>query len=122
MICKGRRCMFLFAVYMAIYLLIYGFLLLRLAPLWDEVYDYCGEGMDSYVIFRRWGQFLYRIVFAEGLQPYIAGIVAGIYICLAILLQTAYFRFFQPVARAGVRRGLPLFHSLGISGDIFRTM
>lgn len=93
MICKGRRCMFLFAVYMAIYLLIYGFLLLRLAPLWDEVYDYCGEGMDSYVIFRRWGQFLYRIVFAEGLQPYIAGIVAGIYICLAILLQTAYFRF-----------------------------
>lgn len=94
------RILRLFFSYLGMYLLVYGFLMERNAPLWDEVFDASGEGMYSYLMADRWGLAAYRFLFGEGFQPYVAGIVAGLWIAAALVVQVTAFRlagYFSPL-------------------------
>lgn len=82
----NARWFILFVLYFALYVFIYGFLSLRLSPVWDEVYDTYGQGMDSYIIVDRWGLALYRCIFELGTQPYVAGMVSGLAISASVLV------------------------------------
>lgn len=71
-----------------IYMLIHGYLMLRLGLHQDEVYDFCGEEAGLYAAAGRWGVLLWRYVFGEGASLYAAGITAGIATAITVVWQT----------------------------------
>lgn len=73
--------------YLAAYFFVYGFIIFRFGLNQDEILDYRGEALDSYQAAGRWGIALYRKLFANGCVPFTAGIVSGIYLAIAYVLQ-----------------------------------
>lgn len=75
-----------------LYLLIYGLLLPRFGLHWDEVLDFDGSATGTYVGAGRWGLALYRCLFGSGAIPWAAGIMAGLYLSAALVLQIRLLR------------------------------
>ena len=78
--------------YLAAYFLVYGYIILRFGLNQDEILDFRGEASDSYLAAGRWGIVLYKDFFVSGCSPYIAGIVSGIYLAIAFVVQTRLLR------------------------------
>lgn len=74
-------------VFLFLYLLVYGLLLCRFSLHWDEILDYQGQACDTYIAAGRWGLYAYRFLMGEGAYPILAGLVSGIYISLALVVQ-----------------------------------
>lgn len=70
-----------------VYLTVNLALLPRTGPHWDEILDWQGGATDTYLVAGRWGTFLYRMIMGQGTMPWIAGLLAGIYISTAIVTQ-----------------------------------
>lgn len=81
-----------FAVYLFIYLLVNLYVLVRPSFHWDEILDWCGQATDTYLVAGRWGCYAYRTLLGEGCFPIVAGLMAGVYISLAIILHTHMLR------------------------------
>ena len=73
---------------MFLYLLTYSKLCVRGGLHWDELFDLAGAANGTYIAAGRWGLALYRWVFGVGYMPWISGVIAGIYIAVALVLQT----------------------------------
>lgn len=82
-----RREIALFIGYFAIYLFVYFPLCLRNGLHWDEMFDVAGAANGTYVAAGRWMLALYRYVLGLGYMPSVSGIVAGVYISAALVLQ-----------------------------------
>lgn len=76
------------AVYLCIYLAIYGYASFRFGPGWDEINCYAKPVNPEYLLVGRWGLHLYRIVFGGGAVPFVAGLVAGMFLSAALVMQT----------------------------------
>lgn len=89
--CVGNRWqkhfMWCFA-YLLIYLIINSYLLGRPGLHQDEVLDWQGSATDTYAAAGRWGLYLWRIVMGEGAFPVTAGVIAGVFIAVALHIQT----------------------------------
>lgn len=75
------------------YCFVYGALAPRLALHQDEVLDIEGGGTQTYVAAGRWGLALFRWLFGQGIAPWGAGLVAGMALSVAIMLQTRLFHW-----------------------------
>lgn len=84
-----KLCILIFLVYVCIY----GFMSLRLGMAGEEVLAIAGEPDDIYRAGGRWGHSLYRQLTYLGTVPYGAGIVAGLYISIALIIQTKILKF-----------------------------
>ena len=93
--------------YFALYMLVYVPVCVRQGLHWDEVFDVAGAANGTYVAAGRWGLALYRYLFGMGYIPWASGVVAGLYIAAALVLQTRLFSI-----RAGF--GLVLYGALYI--------
>ena len=80
-------------LYMLIYLLTYALLITRQGLHIDEVIDFSGQNSDIYLAAGRWGLYLYRKAMGEGMFPITSGLFAGIYIAIALIIQTKLFNF-----------------------------
>lgn len=98
-----------------LYLLIYGLLLPRFGLHWDEVLDFDGSATGTYIGAGRWGMALYRVVFGCGAIPWAAGIMAGLFLSTAIVLQTRLLRLNTVGLKCcygGLMLGMPQFSSM----------
>lgn len=77
--------------YFALYILVYVPVCMRQGLHWDEVFDVAGAANGTYVAAGRWGLALYRYLFGMGYIPWASGVVAGLYIAAALVLQTRLF-------------------------------
>lgn len=89
---KIQQYAFRFFIYFFLYLLVNLYVLMRPSLLWDEVLDWSGQATDTYLVAGRWGFYLYRLLMGEGAFPVTGGLIAGVYISLAVLLQTRLLR------------------------------
>lgn len=94
-----RREIALFIGYFAIYLFVYFPLCLRNGLHWDEMFDVAGAANGTYVAAGRWMLALYRYVLGLGYMPVVSGIVAGLYIAAALLLQVRLLGVADTVGR-----------------------
>ena len=74
--------------YFLIYLIINSYLLGRPSLHQDEVLDWQGPATDTYAAAGRWGLYFWRILLGEGAFPVTAGVIAGVFIALALHIQT----------------------------------
>lgn len=81
-----------FILYLSLFLLIYGYAILRLGMHVDDVYDFGGEETGLYAAAGRWGVVLWRSIFEPGACVWAAGIVSALLISLSIILQTHLLR------------------------------
>lgn len=98
-----------------LYILIYGLFLPRLGLHQDEVLDFDGSATGTYIGAGRWGMALYRTLFGCGAVPWAAGIMAGLYLCTAIVLQTRLLRLEKPGLKfcyGALMLGMPQFESM----------
>lgn len=79
--------------YFALYLLVNAYLITRADLSIDEVIDFHGSNSDIYIAAGRWGLYGYRYLMGQGIFPITAGIIAGLFISTAILIQTKIFNF-----------------------------
>jgi len=86
-------------VYISIFLLIYAYQIFRPGVHYDELYDFRGEGLSQFVAAGRFGLALYRHVFCEGMLPWTAGMLAGVFLSLSIVWQTHLLRLTSPLMR-----------------------
>lgn len=77
--------------YFALYMLVYMPVCVRQGLHWDEVFDVAGAANGTYVAAGRWGLALYRYLFGMGYIPWMSGVVAGLFIAAALVLQTRLF-------------------------------
>ncbi len=73
--------------YFCLYLLVYFPLFQRNGLHWDELLDAGGAANGTYIAAGRWGLALYRRLFEVGYMPWASGIVAGVYIATALVIQ-----------------------------------
>ncbi len=73
--------------YYCIYLFVYFPLFQRNGLHWDELFDTGGAAIEIYVAAGRWGLAVYRLLFEVGYVPWASGIVAGVYIATALIIQ-----------------------------------
>ncbi len=83
-------------LYFILYVLIYGLYLPRLGLTQDEVVDFDGSAVGIYIGNGRWGLALYRTLVGGGAAPWAGSIMAGLYLCTAIVLQTRLLRLNTP--------------------------
>jgi len=98
-----------------LYILIYGLLLPRLGLHQDEVLDFDGSAIGTYIGAGRWGLGLYRNLFGGGAVPWAAGIMAGLYLSTAIVLQAQLLRLDTPglkLCYGALMLGMPQFASM----------
>ncbi len=113
--------------YLAAYFLVYGYIILRFGLNQDEILDFRGEASDSYLAAGRWGIVLYKDFFVSGCSPYIAGIVSGIYLAIAFVVQTRLLRlkslgsliFFGAVSISAPQYASMLVYSIQIDAVAF---
>ena len=86
-----RRTAVLLFGYFILYILVYLPVCVRQGLHWDEVFDVAGAANGTYVAAGRWGLALYRYLFGLGYMPWVSGVVAGLYIAAALVLQTRLF-------------------------------
>lgn len=89
----------MFIGYFAIYLFVYFPLCLRNGLHWDELFDVAGAANGTYVAAGRWMLALYRYVLGLGYMPSVSGIVAGVYIAAALVLQVRLLEVADSVGR-----------------------
>lgn len=77
--------------FFAIYIFIYGMMVFRFGLHQDEVLDIAGGATATYVAAGRWGMALYRLLVGEGMAPWADGVTAGVFLCVALVLQTRLF-------------------------------
>ena len=94
---KIRKDAFWFATFMFLYLLVNAFVLMRPSPHWDEILDWNGQATDTYLVAGRWAGWMYRMVFGVGMFQVTSGLVAGVYVALALVLQTKLLHLDSPV-------------------------
>lgn len=80
-------------LYLLIYLLAYALLITRQGLHIDEVIDFSGKNSDIYIAAGRWGIYLYRQAMEPGMFPITSGLFAGIYLSIALVIQTKLFNF-----------------------------
>ncbi len=98
-----------------LYVLIYGLFLPRFGLHQDEVLDFDGSATGTYIGAGRWGMALYRTLFGGGAVPWAAGIMAGLFLCSAIVLQTKLLRLDTPGLKfcyGALMLGMPQFESM----------
>ena len=86
----SRAAVLLFG-YFVLYMLVYLPVCVRQGLHWDEVFDVAGAANGTYVAAGRWGLALYRYLFGMGYMPWVSGVVAGLYIATALVIQTRLF-------------------------------
>lgn len=74
--------------YLLIYLIINSYLIGRTGLHQDEVLDWQGSATDTYAAAGRWGLYFWRIVMGPGAFPVTAGVIAGVFIVVAVHVQT----------------------------------
>lgn len=84
-----------FFVYLAIYLLIYGFFACRFGFVYDEAREFGQETTKTYLCSNRWGLYYYRVLWGEGTCQWIAGLMAGCFISVSLLIQVQLFKLRQ---------------------------
>lgn len=89
---KIQQYAFRFFICFFLYLLVNLYVLMRPSFHWDEILDWSGQATDTYLVAGRWGFYLYRLLMGEGAFPVTGGLIAGVYISLAVLLQTRLLR------------------------------
>ncbi len=77
--------------FFAIYIFIYGMMVFRFGLHQDEVLDIDGGATSTYVAAGRWGMALYRFLMGKGMAPWADGVTAGVFLCVALVLQTRLF-------------------------------
>lgn len=87
-LCSRRNLIAAFLFFVA-YLLVNGYVLMRLGFHSDEVLDFRGEATWVYAAAGRWGNALYRVLMHGGAIPFAAGVAAGVYLSLAYLVQVS---------------------------------
>ncbi len=76
-----------FALYFCLFLLVYGYSVLRLGMYGDDLYDFNGEETGLYIAAGRWGIALWRGIFGLGACLWAAGIASGLLISAVIICQ-----------------------------------
>ena len=76
-----------FILYFCIFLLVYGYSVLRLGMYGDDLYDFNGEETGLYAAAGRWGVIVWRGIFGLGACQWAAGIVSGLLISAVIICQ-----------------------------------
>lgn len=76
-----------FVFYYLIYLLVYYSICVREGLHWDEVMDLDGSANDMYCAAGRWALWLYKIAFGKGTQLLLAGLLAGAFISITLVIQ-----------------------------------
>lgn len=79
-------------VYYILYLCTYYSVCLRLGLHWDEVLDLHGGATDTYCAAGRWSLWSFRLLFGEGAAMLQAGLTAGAFISMAIVVQVHAFQ------------------------------
>lgn len=75
-------------VYALMYILVYFPMCNRISLHQDEVLDWQGQAIDTYLVAGRWGLYLFRIVFDAGCHMLTAGLIAGFLISASLVIQT----------------------------------
>lgn len=76
-----------FSLYFCLFLLMYGYSVLRLGMYGDDLYDFNGEETGLYIAAGRWGIALWRGIFGLGACLWAAGIVSGLLLSAVIICQ-----------------------------------
>lgn len=76
-----------FILYFCVFLLVYGYTILRLGLDTDDIHDFFGEEGGLYTAAGRWCVVLWRLVFGQGACTWAAGITAGLLISGVIIFQ-----------------------------------
>lgn len=77
-----------FTLYFCIFVLVYGYSVLRLGMYGDDLYDFNGEETGLYAAAGRWGIILWRGIFGLGANLWAAGIASGLLLSAVIICQT----------------------------------
>ena len=85
-----------FFLFFFVYFIVNVTLFSRSGPHWDEILDWQGGATDTYLVAGRWGTYLYRVILGQGAMPWFAGIMAGVYISAAIVLQAKLLKLTVP--------------------------
>lgn len=85
-----------YATFMFLYLLVNLFVLMRPSPHWDEILDWNGQATDTYLVAGRWAGWMYRMVFGVGMFQVTSGLIAGVYVALALVIQTKLLQLDSP--------------------------
>ncbi|MBR5214372.1 MAG: glucosyltransferase domain-containing protein [Akkermansia sp.] len=91
----GRN-VWVWCIYILIFLLIYGAMLVRGGYHWDETLDFSGGALDTYVANGRWGLVLWRCVFGMGCAVWTSGLLAGVLLTVSLVLQTRLLKLETP--------------------------
>lgn len=76
-----------FVLYFCVFLLVYGYTILRLGLDTDDIHDFFGQEGGLYTAAGRWCVTLWRFIFGEGACLWAASITAGLLISGVIILQ-----------------------------------
>lgn len=83
----------------ALYLFIYGFLIFRFGMHQDEILDYDGRALGTYVGAGRWMLGIWRLLLPGGYLPFSGGLIAGLFISLTLVCQTKILGFTEKLPR-----------------------
>ena len=72
---------------LAVFMFIYGAMLVRGGYHWDETLDFAGNALETYVANGRWGLVLWRCLFGMGCAVWCSGLLAGMLLCASLVLQ-----------------------------------
>lgn len=76
-----------FILYFCVFLLVYGYTIMRFGLDTDDIHDFFGQEGGLYTAAGRWCVVLWRFIFGEGACLWAAGITAGLLISGVILAQ-----------------------------------
>ncbi|MBR4311097.1 MAG: glucosyltransferase domain-containing protein [Akkermansia sp.] len=88
-----------FVLYFCIFLLVYGYSVLRLGMYGDDLYDFNGEETGLYAAAGRWGIVLWRGIFGLGACVWAAGIASGLLLSTVIVCQCKLLKLQGPLQR-----------------------
>lgn len=75
-----------FAIYLLLFLFVYGAMLHKYGYHWDETLDFQGGGMDTYLVNGRWGLAIWRYVFGIGPVVWPAGCIVCVMLSFFLVL------------------------------------
>lgn len=79
---------FWLVVYFLMYILVYFPMCNRHSLHQDEVLDWQGQAIDTYLVAGRWALYLFRIVFDAGCHMLTAGLISGVLLSAALVIHT----------------------------------
>lgn len=80
------------ACFYAAYVFVYGYHILRLGLLPDEMLSFRGNDTSVYTGAGRWANAVYRQIMHEGTVPFAAGMVSGLYLSICYVIQATLLK------------------------------